>query len=518
MHPLYIALTATDVIAVVSAIGGWAVWVWVLPRDQDEWFQRPFWWWGGVGLLFLTLTSGLILVSRSLEMSRGPLSGLPAVIPVVLSATRFGHIWTARVPILIGLWLLWAAGWRWRGRGRLIGGIMLVGLFAIAFTRSETGHPADHGSFRFPVFVDWIHLVAAGLWIGALFSIALFVFPTLRRRLKQGKNELPAVIFSRLSTLAGVGLGLILVTGIYTAWQQLGSWSAFVTTTYGEVLLVKLGLVLILILIGASNRYVRLPEIRRICGLPPRSGWGHFLWIHRVRPNPATKPELPSRELDRCHRAIAVESLIGLLVLIAASVLLHGMPPAAMAQVPAGFGLGQGSSMTGVTPTPSDPSGGSESMRGVRTRTSFSFGSRGAAGAVSRTVHIVALDSFRFDPSRIAVSPGATIRFVVTNRGQLVHEFVMGNVAEQEAHERDMERHPNMKMHDPNGVTVEPGQTRSLVWHFPDQPMTLEYACHEPGHFAAGMMGIIEVGRPVDYSPKALEPLPSGGWRIRRRH
>ena len=518
MHPLYIALTATDVLAVVSAIGAWAVWIWVVPRDQDEWFQRPFWRWGGMGLLFLTLTSGLILVSRSLEMSRGPLSGLPTVIPVVLSVTRFGQIWIARIPILIGLWLLWGAGWLWRKRARLIGGIMLLGLSAIAFTRSETGHPADHGSFRLPVFVDWIHLVAAGLWIGSLFSIALFVFPTLRRRLKEGNRERPAVIFSRLSTLAGVGLGLILVTGIYTAWQQLGSWSAFVTSTYGEVLLVKLGLVLVLILIGAYNRYVRLPEIRRICGLPPRPGWDHFVLARVVRPRPATPSALPSRELDRCHHSIVVESLVGLLVLVAASVLLHGMPPAAMAQVPAGFGLGQGSSRGGAGSPPSDPTSSHPSMRMARQVTSSAFGSPGAAGAVTQTIHVTALDTFRFKPSRIEVAPGATIRFVVTNRGQLVHEFVIGNLAEQRAHEQAMERHPDMKMQDPNGVTVEPGQTQSLVWHFPDQPMTLEYACHEPGHFAAGMMGIIEVGLPLDSPTPGLESLPAGGWRVRMRH
>ncbi len=518
MHPLYITLTAIDVIAVVSAIGTWAVWIWVVPRDQDEWFRRPFWQWGGVGLVVLTLTSGLILVSRSLEMSRGPLSGLPTVIPVVLSATRFGHIWIARVPLLIGLWLLWGAGWLWRERARFIGGIMLLGLLAIAFTRSETGHPADHGSFRFPVFVDWIHLVAAGLWIGALFSIALFVFPTLRRRLQEGKRERPAVIFSRLSTLAGVGLGLILVTGIYTAWQQLGSWSAFVTSTYGEVLLVKLGLVLVLVLIGVYNRYVRLPEIRRVCGLPPRSGWDHLVLARVVHPKPVTPSAVPSRELDRCYHSIAIESLIGLLVLIAASVLLHGMPPAAMEQVPAGFGLGQGSSTGGVASPRRDPPRGHQSMRMARPDTSFAFGSPGAAGAVTRTIRVVALDSFRFKPSRVVVTPGATIRFIVTNRGHLIHEFVIGNLAEQRAHERDMERHPDMKMHDLNGVTVEPGQTRSLVWHFPDQPTTLEYACHEPGHFAGGMMGIIEVGRPLDYHPKGLESLPGGGWRIRLGH
>ena len=52
-----------------------------------------------------------------------------------------------------------------------------------------------------------------------------------------------------------------------------------------------------------------------------------------------------------------------------------------------------------------------------------------------------------------------------------------------------MKKTPNMKHEDdPAAVTVEPGQTKTVVWKFDKKPASpLEFACHEPGHYEAGM-------------------------------
>ncbi|EQD65005.1 blue (type 1) copper domain protein, partial [mine drainage metagenome] len=436
--------------------------------------------------------------------SGGPLSGLPQVIPEVLQATRYGSIWWFRPPLLLVLWLCWLIGLTSSRRARWLGILMFVALAGVAFTRSETGHPADHGDFRFGVFMDWFHLLAAGLWVGALFCMTLTIFPVLRKKVSERRPELAAEIFQRLSTLAGTGLALILVTGIWTAWKQLGSWSALFGTTYGHILLVKLSLVALLILIGAQNRFIRLPRIRRAHGLDAR--WNR--WMHRVvRIRPVQQDAASQRrEIGHCYRAVAIESLIGVAVLVAASVLLHGMPPAAMARVPAGFGTlsvqgggtGLGSARAESSPGMSMGSSMPASSRthAASPRVHFSFGENGRTDQVTRTIRIQALDTMRFSPSIVHVEPGQTVRFVVTDAGRLDHEFVIGDQREQEAHERKMEAHSDMPMHDPNGISLKPGQTRSILWRFPDRPMRLEYACHEPGHFAAGMIGQIVVGRP----------------------
>ena len=123
---------------------------------------------------------------------------------------------------------------------------------------------------------------------------------------------------------------------------------------------------------------------------------------------------------------------------------------------------------------------------------SFPFGHPGKAGDVDRVIKVGATE-FKFDPATIDVKQGETIRFEVTNTGKISHEFTLGTKAEQAEHDKEMEEHPNMKMDDdPNGITVPVGKTESLVWTF-TKPMTIRYACHVPGHYAAGMYGTLHI-------------------------
>ena len=113
-------------------------------------------------------------------------------------------------------------------------------------------------------------------------------------------------------------------------------------------------------------------------------------------------------------------------------------------------------------------------------------GQPGKPSAVSRTIRVTMLDTMRYDPSSISVKEGETIRFVVTNSGKLRHEFGIGTHQEQLEHDEMMKAMPDMVHDDPNVVTLEPGQTRELVWQF-TKSGTFEIACHIPGHYPAGM-------------------------------
>ncbi|MHB8535060.1 MAG: cupredoxin domain-containing protein [Sulfuricaulis sp.] len=130
---------------------------------------------------------------------------------------------------------------------------------------------------------------------------------------------------------------------------------------------------------------------------------------------------------------------------------------------------------------------------GARDRGSFAFGRPGDAKKVDRTIRIEALDTMRYDQHKLAVRAGETVRFVVTNTGRIRHEFVIGDAAKQHEHEMEMRVMPGMPMHDDaNGIGLAPGETKSIVWQFA-KPGTVEFACHEPGHFQAGMIGRIAV-------------------------
>ena len=102
-------------------------------------------------------------------------------------------------------------------------------------------------------------------------------------------------------------------------------------------------------------------------------------------------------------------------------------------------------------------------------------------------------------------------RFVVENKGNLVHEFNVGTPDMHEAHQEemmmmvehgviqggklnhdmmnmDMGNGHSMKHDDPNSVLLEPGQSKEVVWKFSDKG-NIEFACNVPGHYQAGMYG-----------------------------
>lgn len=147
-------------------------------------------------------------------------------------------------------------------------------------------------------------------------------------------------------------------------------------------------------------------------------------------------------------------------------------------------------------PSHADASSTPESNRaeGAHDQAPFAFGRPGDPAKVDRAIRIKALDSFRYDKSKLTVRAGETVRFIVTNAGKIRHEFVLGDAAEQREHEQEMRDMPaGMVMPDEaNGISLAPGQTKSIVWQFAG-PGTVECACHEPGHFEAGMIGRIIV-------------------------
>jgi uncharacterized cupredoxin-like copper-binding protein len=120
------------------------------------------------------------------------------------------------------------------------------------------------------------------------------------------------------------------------------------------------------------------------------------------------------------------------------------------------------------------------------------FGKPGDPAKVGRSVRIEMSDAMRFVPNKIEVRKGETIRFVVKNSGQVVHEFVLGSARMLREHAVMMKKFPAMKHADPNQLTVAPGTTAELVWQFP-RPGAVEFACLVPGHFEAGMRGAIAV-------------------------
>lgn len=120
------------------------------------------------------------------------------------------------------------------------------------------------------------------------------------------------------------------------------------------------------------------------------------------------------------------------------------------------------------------------------------WGRQGDPAHARRTVRIDMDDRMRFVPDRLEVRRGETVRFVVRNRGKVLHEMVIGTEAALAEHARLMRQHPGMEHDEPYMAHVSPGRRGEIVWTF-TEPGEYLYGCLVPGHWEAGMKGRIVV-------------------------
>lgn len=106
--------------------------------------------------------------------------------------------------------------------------------------------------------------------------------------------------------------------------------------------------------------------------------------------------------------------------------------------------------------------------------------------AATKTIAVTTLDTMRFTfSSQPDLKAGDIVKFVITNKGKLPHEFSIGDEKEQQAHRKMMRQMPDMIHQDGNTVTVKSGETKVLTWEFKSGDVV--FACNVPGHFEAGM-------------------------------
>ncbi len=98
----------------------------------------------------------------------------------------------------------------------------------------------------------------------------------------------------------------------------------------------------------------------------------------------------------------------------------------------------------------------------------------------------------RFSPEKIDVTQGETLKFVLTNDGRVLHEFVIGTKKHLDEPAAQMAKVPNMEHEEPDMAHVKRGQTGSVIWTF-NNAGSFDFACLIAGHYQAGMVGKINV-------------------------
>lgn len=120
------------------------------------------------------------------------------------------------------------------------------------------------------------------------------------------------------------------------------------------------------------------------------------------------------------------------------------------------------------------------------------WGIAGEPKAAKRRIELSMGDDMRFKPDRIELREGETVRFVVRNKGKLMHEFVIGTKQELDAHAEMMAKMPDMAHEAPYMAHVAPGKSGEIVWQF-NRAGEFDFACLIAGHYQAGMVGKITV-------------------------
>jgi copper transport protein len=143
---------------------------------------------------------------------------------------------------------------------------------AVALTSVlPVGHTRTFGPAWLVMGADLVHAATAAVWLGGLLGLGLYL--ALARR-RQGDPAEAAVVLGRFSTLAGVLVALLGVTGIALAVVIVGSVPALVGSTYGQLLLIKLGVVAVIGGLAAWNRFSLVPRLVRAGDAS--DGWFHL--------------------------------------------------------------------------------------------------------------------------------------------------------------------------------------------------------------------------------------------------
>jgi putative copper export protein len=206
---------------------------------------------------------------------------------------------------------IWGTGWLLHAGGALLAAMALflrrpnpfgptamVAALAIAVAAPLAGHPVSvPDEALLAVALDAIHVLAVGGWLGALAVLVLAVIPAAFDLLGSARYDTIRRVFVAFTPVALASAALLVLSGAGGALLQLGGIEPLLTSTYGRLLLVKVGIVLFVAVLGLLN-------------------WRRFV------PGVAS-----SQGLARYRKSAGAELVLGVLALLVTAVLAATTPP-----------------------------------------------------------------------------------------------------------------------------------------------------------------------------------------------
>lgn len=211
-------------------------------------------------------------------------------------ATSLGHTLVTRIiPVAIaGVALAGARPLRDTPRRAALA-LVLVAAAAAMWADAAASHAGGEAPTLLNVVLQWLHVLAVGVWIGGLLA--------LLAGLRGMPSPAKASAARRLSTAAGFALVVVASTGVIRAVLEVQTWGNLVSSGFGQLVLVKIGLIVVLAALGAVNRFRNVPAA--------------------------------SRALRGLRRVGSTEVLAGAAALLVAAALVNVAPPVASAQAAA---------------------------------------------------------------------------------------------------------------------------------------------------------------------------------------
>ena len=222
-------------------------------------------------LLVMLLAHGGLLLGQALTLTGGQLDRAlaPSILGSLVTSGRFGLFWLIRVSILLLALLLstfevWDIQRLRQVNHVLQWGQLLLGLALLIAMALSSHAAAVTGSIVTTALVaDWLHLIAAALWVGGMGAIAVVYLPTLRQIPLSERASTLLTVLPSYSPYAVIGVLLMAVTGPFSATVHLTSWEQLATTAYGQVLLVKVLLVGAMLVTSAFHVFWLRPRLKQ---------------------------------------------------------------------------------------------------------------------------------------------------------------------------------------------------------------------------------------------------------------
>jgi copper transport protein len=190
------------------------------------------------------------------------------------STTGRPYLWLLLGILVADVFAILAAAGSWTWATWLAGAAAAAAMFA----RARGGHAAASQPVLVNELAQWVHFMAIGVWIGGLVVLTLV--------LRERRDPPPTAEVRRFSNVAMVAVAVVVATGVVRAAEELGGFGWILRsfdTGYGTTLLIKVGLAVVLIGLGALNRYRTVPRVgtdpkplRRVVGAELVAALGVF--------------------------------------------------------------------------------------------------------------------------------------------------------------------------------------------------------------------------------------------------